>query len=75
MVFMNRYSGIILAYAMCAMAHTFSIQRTEILAVRRKGARFPRMAHEHVTCAPFFSLKDKDINVKVNPFKVICFFS
>ena len=44
---------IILACAMCAMAHTFRIQRKEMLTVRRDGARFSRIAHENFACAPF----------------------
>ena len=46
-------TGIILACAMCAMAHTFHIRRTTILTVRRNGARFSRKAHENFACAPF----------------------
>ena len=42
---MDEVSGIILACAMCAMAHTFHKRRTEIWSVRRDGTWFSRMAH------------------------------
>ena len=51
---MNQTAGIILACAMCAMAHCYYIWRTEIWPVRHDGARFSRMAHDNFTCAPFF---------------------
>ena len=47
-------AGIILACAMCAMAHTFQMRRTEIWSVRRDGAQFSKMVHENLTCAPLF---------------------
>ena len=49
----NAFTGIILACAMCAMAHTFHIRRIEILTVRRNGARFSRTAHQKFASAPF----------------------
>ena len=52
----GRVSGIILACAMCAMAHTFHIRRRKIKTVRRNGARFSRMAHEKLACALFSCL-------------------
>ena len=37
----------------CAMCASFHIQRIVLLTVRRDGARFSRMAHGDLTCAPF----------------------
>ena len=69
------YPWIILVCAMCAMAHTFSKWRIEILTVRRDGARISRMAQWYFACAPLkniWTLGWKWIQCKLFIFAV-CF--
>ena len=56
------------------MAHIFHIRRTKILTVRRNGARFSRMAHEKIECAPFsYNLLDICVKENYNDLQLICY--